>query len=126
MFAVDGAEVYISRGDDASFDIIFTGERQDGEGNEVYFLVNDIPEDGTPIRFSVKADTGRLKPVIEKDLVVRRGFVTIPLNSKDTSCLPAGDYTWDIRLFFKDIDYYDVNTLLLPHGFHVIGVVGNA
>lgn len=125
MLALDEAEVYIPRGDDASFDIIFSGIKEEDDGRSVYFLVNEIPEDGTPVRFSVKADLGRLKPVIQKDLVIRRGYVTIPLESKDTNCLPFGDYYWDIRLFFKDAGAYDVNTLLLPHGFHVIGVAGN-
>ena len=125
MFALDGGDVYISRGDDASFDIVFTGLDNQSDPNVVYYRVNEIPADGTKIRFSVKADTGRLKSVIQKDLEVRNGFVTIPLDSIDTHGLPFGDYAWDVRLFHDTSNGHDLNTPLLPHGFHVIGVVGN-
>lgn len=127
MFAVDGGDVYISRGDDASFDIVFTSDADtvEDDSGTVYYRVNELPEDGTKIRFSVKADTGRLKCLITKDLEIFNNFVTIPLESKDTNGLPFGDYVWDIRLFYPNVDDLDKNTPLLPHSFHVIGVVGN-
>ena len=125
MFAVDGADIYISRGDDASFDVVFTGEDVDPDGNTVYYRVNEIPEDGTPVLFSIKADTERPRCLVEKELKVYNGFVTIPLESKDTNYLPFGEYTWDIRLFYHDIDYFDINTPILPHSLHILGVVGN-
>ena len=178
MFYLDGPDIYIHRGDSASFDIVF------GELNEVstegtitedidyvpyvgprivdamalpavggsiegdkltlsldrgsfpvyppnsivigdIYGINWIPENNTPIRFTVKCDTGRLRPVIQKDYVVYNGFVCIDLTSRDTECLPFGEYTWDIRLSFPNADYTEWNTPVNPFKFVVCDVVGN-
>lgn len=171
MFYLDGPDIYIHRGDSASFDIVFgevpeiatvdyvpyegppiidtwalpavgggiEGDRLtlqlDHHSFPIYpshsiivkdvYGVNWIPENNTPIRFSVKCDTGRLRPVIQKDYVVYNGFVSIDLTPKDTMYLPFGDYTWDIRLSFPNADYVEWNTPLNPCKFIVCDVVGN-
>ena len=128
MFYLDGGNIYIHRGDSASFDIVF-GDSQSSNPNQItasdVYGINWIPEDGTPIRFSVKCDIGRLRPVIQKDYVVMNGFVTIDLNSVDTRGLPFGEYQWDIRLSFTDADTIDWNTPFNPFSFYVCEVVGN-
>lgn len=170
MFYLDGANIYIHRGDSASFDIVF-GPVADVQtesiipeeyavidsmmvpalGAEVndtmldisvspssfpvyprsaimvkdVYGINWVPEDGTPIRFSVKCDIGRFKPVIQKDYVVYNGFVSIDLLPIDTFALPFGEYVWDIRLSFDNADYVDWNTPISPFKFTVCDVVGN-
>ena len=128
MFYLDGGNVYIHRGDTASFDIVF-GDGQGESENQILardiYGINWIPEDGTPIRFSVKCDTGRIRPVIQKDYVIMNGFVTIDLNSVDTRGLPFGEYQWDARLSFLDANGRDWNTPFNPFSFFVCEVVGN-
>lgn len=128
MFYIDGGDVYIHRGDTASFDIVF-GDSQGSSPNQIsakeVYGINWIPEDGTPIRFSVKCDTGRLRPVIQKDYNIFNGFVTIDLVSADTGVLPFGEYKWDVRLSFTDADMIDWNTPFNAFSFIVCEVVGN-
>ena len=128
MFYIDGGDVYIHRGDTASFDIVF-GDSQGSSPNQIsakeVYGINWIPEDGTPIRFSVKCDTGRLRPVIQKDYNIFNGFVTIDLLSADTGVLPFGEYKWDVRLSFTDADMIDWNTPFNAFSFIVCEVVGN-
>lgn len=128
MFYLDGGDIYIHRGDSASFDIVF-GDSQGTSTNQIsaqeVYGINWIPEDGTPIRFSVKCDTGRLRPVMQKDYVIMNGFVTIDFNSVDTRILPFGEYQWDVRLSFTDADMIDWNTPFNPFSLYICEVVGN-
>ena len=125
MFEVQGATVLISRGESASFDIVFGHQLEDTGNPTVQLPWEEIPENGTKIRFSVKVDSERPRPAIQKDMVVWNGFVTVPLESRDTKYLPFGEYTWDIRLFFENVDGDDPNTPVVPHPFYVTEAVGN-
>ena len=170
MIYIDGSDIYIPRGDSASFDIVF-GSQQDVYTNGIIpeeyavidammvpalgaevtdtmldisvepghfpiyppnsiivkdvYGVNWVPENGTPIRFSVKVNTGKQKAVITKDYVVWNGFVCIDLTPRDTWCLPVGEYVWDIRLSFPNADVIDWNTPFNPCKFTVCEVVSN-
>ena len=125
MFEVQGGAVLIQPGESASFDIVF-GEPNSYTGNPIIqYPTEQIPEDGTKVRFSVKVDVSKRKCVIQKDMVIWNGFVTIPLEPRDTMYLPIGEYTWDIRLFFENVDYEDPNTPMIPFPFYVTEVVGN-
>ena len=171
MVYINGSDIYIHRGDSATFDIIFgpvADVMTESVIPEEYAIidammvpavgaeVNDslldiscqpasfpvyprnsivikevygvdwVPEDGTPIRFSVKCDTGRLKPVIQKDYTVCNGYVCVDLMPIDTACLPFGEYVWDIRISFQDSDFYDWNTPVNPCRLIVCENVGNA
>ena len=129
MFYLDGGNIYIHRGDSATFDIVF-GDVEGTDENEIsakdVYGIDWVPEDGTTIRFSVKCDTGRPKPVIQKDYVVWDGYVCVDLMPNDTDCLPPGEYVWDIRLSFPDADFLDWNTPFNPFNFFVCEVVSNA
>ena len=130
MFYLDGGNIYIHRGDSASFDIVF-GDVDESEYDRNTVIAKDvygidwIPEDGTPIRFTVKCDCGRMRPVIQKDYVIWNGFVCIDLPTKDTRCLPYGTYQWDVRISFSDADTIDWNTPLNSFDFTVCEVVGD-
>lgn len=129
MFYIQGGDIYIHRGDSASFDIVF-GESSESDAEyqilakDVYGI-NWIPENGTHIRFSIKCDVGREKALIQKDYVVWNGFVCIDLETKDTRSLPFGEYVWDVCLSFPDADIEDWNTPFNPFTFTVCDVVGN-
>ena len=128
MFHIEGGDIYIYRGDSASFDIVF-GEVEKLEPNQIsaqeVYGINWIPENGTHIRFSIKADVERRRPIIQKDYVVWNGFVCIDLPPRDTYYLPFGEYVWDVRLSFDDADMVDWNTPFNPFKFTVCDVVGN-
>ena len=128
MFYLDGGDIYIHRGDSASFDIVF-GEVDELGVNQLsardVYGINWVPENGTSIRFSVKVDTERYRCVIQKDYVVWNGFVCIDLLPIDTMYLPFGEYQWDIALSFPDADIVDWNTPVNPFPFYVTEVVSN-
>lgn len=127
MFLLDGGDIYIHQGDSASFDIVFGDVDELGanqlSASEIYGI-NWIPENGTPITFSVKVDSGKYRCVIKKEYVVWNGFVCIDLTPKDTKYLPFGEYLWDVRISFDNADTYDVNTPFNPFSFYVTEVVG--
>lgn len=126
MIYVDGASVYLPRGETASFDIVFGNILPDDVSNPAVWFQNDeIPENGTKIRFSIKVNNDKLRPVLCKDMVVWNGFVTIPFETRDTRWLPFGEYSWDVRLFYDNVDEDDVNTPIAPHPFYITEVVGN-
>lgn len=129
MFYLEGGDLYIHRGDSASFDIVF-GEVDVLEPNQIsaqqVYGIDWIPEDGTRIRFTVKCDVDRPRPIIQKDYVVWNGFVCIDLESRDTRFMPFGEYVWDVRLSFDDADTVDWNTPFDPFPFYVTEVSGNA
>ena len=128
MFLVDGGNIYIHRGDSATFDIVF-GEVDELGVNQLsvkdVYGIDWIPENGTSIRFSVKVNSEKYRCVIQKDYVVWNGFVCIDLLPKDTQYLPFGEYEWDIRLSFTDVDITEWNTPFNPFSFYVTEVIGN-
>ena len=130
MLYLDGGNIYIHRGDSATFDIVF-GEVDKSElgPNQLsvadVYGINWIPENGTKIRFSVKVSTDKYRCLIQKDYVVWNGFVCIDLMPRDTRPLPSDEYVWDIRLHFDDADFEDWNTPFNPFSFFVTEVVGN-
>ena len=126
MICVDGGSVYIHRGDDASFDSVF-GEvtPEDVNNNVLYFPSSEIPEDGTEFLFTVKVDVERPRAVIKKKVRIWNGFATVTLPARDTAYLPFGEYKWDIRLLFPNVDGLDVNTPFNSQSFFVTEVVGN-
>ena len=130
MFYIDGGDIYIHRGDSASFDLVFgeVDQNELGENQisvaEIYGI-NWIPENGTHIRFSVKVNTEKYRCVIQKDYQVWNGFCCFDLTPKDTLYLPSQEYKWDVRLFFDNADMIEENTPFNPFPFYVTEVVSN-
>ena len=102
--------IAVSHGDSAFFDITFHGE---------------IPEDGTNTVFTVKRDVdGRPsgKAMIQKYVKVNDGIVPIDLFSQDTNKLEPGNYFWDLRVLFSNVE---VGTPVKPSRFTVMEAVGD-
>lgn len=98
--------IVISKGDTAQLDIHFG---------------YDIPPNGTRCVLTVKEYVTKNRISFEKEEVVNGGKVTFVFSTADTECLGAGDYRWDIRLFYSD------GTVLTPFNpalFRVTGTVG--
>ena len=106
MFAVDGKNVTISKGDTGTLTITLT---------------RDVPADGTTALVTLRKNINMVDAVWEKRIPVENGVVIIPLTSEDTN-IPWFDYWWDIRLLYENGDIY---TLFEPALFKVCGVVGD-
>lgn len=128
MIQVINGSIYIHQGDDASFDIVF--EDYDPEqvyGKNTIFMQSDsAPEDGTLVLFTVRVSYDKPRYLIKKAMKVYNGFTTIPLYSRDTACIPPGEYFWDIRFAIDNVDGKDVNTPFNPNPFIVTEVIGRA
>lgn len=99
--------IAITPGDSVDFTITLCGE--------------NIPEDGSPVYFTVGDGTGN-RYLIEKSFPVYGGVVQVVLTVYDTVRLKPGNYQWDIRLEYTDDDRY---TPMSPALFQVLDVVGD-
>lgn len=107
MVIINGKEITISSGDNATLTITLTGE---------------VPADGTTALFTVRKSVDLTEaPVIEKELTVSSGQVVVDLTSAETE-IPWFDYVWDLRLIYENGDVY---TPFAPEIFRVCEVVGN-
>lgn len=110
MIKISGTTIEISRGDCQPFTITLTGE--------------NVPEDGERVLFSVKKDSNNSDSLIEKDLIVQGGQISIQILNADTKGLPFGDYEWDIR--FPDMfGQSEPFTPMKPGKFRIGKVIGN-
>lgn len=80
MLVIHKTEIHIPKGEADSFDIVYKAEP---------------PEDGTVVLFSVKKRTSDEEALIEKQMTVAEGEITVSLSSEDTSMEP-GEYWWDL------------------------------
>lgn len=110
MIKISGTMIEITRGDCRPFTITLTGE--------------DVPEDGERVLFSVKKDSANSTPLIEKNLTVQDGKVSVQIMNADTKSLAFGDYEWDIRFpdMFGENEPY---TPMKPARFRIAKVIGN-
>lgn len=107
MVIINGKEISISSGDNATITLTLTG---------------DVPADGTDCLFTVRKSVDLTEdPVLEKHITVQSGQVVIDLTSEETE-IPWFDYVWDIRLIYENGDVY---TPFAPEIFRVCEVVGN-
>ena len=102
MLVIHNREIYIPKGEPGSFDIQYTSE---------------APEDGTKVLFSVKKSTEDETALIEKEMVVDDGKITVELTGSDTDIEP-GNYKWDL---VEESGYRPI----IPSLFSIGKVVGN-
>lgn len=90
MITISGLTIKIHRGNAAGFQLQLTGE--------------DLPEDGTNIRFRVRKNETYKTPVIEKLVPLQRGIVDIDLYPEDTIGLIPGNYHWNLAVMYASGD----------------------
>ena len=110
MIKISGTTIEITRGDCQPFTITLTGD--------------DVPENGEPVLFSVKKDSNNSDSLIEKNLELQNGQVSIQIYNADTKELPFGDYEWDIR-FPNMYGQSEPFTPMKPGKFRIAKVIGN-
>jgi len=90
MITISGLTIKIHRGNAAGFQLQLTGD--------------DLPADGTLIRFRVRKNESYLTPAIEKEVPIRNGIVDIDLYPEDTINLIPGNYHWNLAVLFASGD----------------------
>lgn len=101
-------EMQLSRGDTVTLEFQFEG---------------DIPDQNDGVYFTIKKVTGDRSVKIEKKMTqIETDVFQTEINAQDTSNLPFGKYTWDVRVFYGD---GQVTTPIRPSPFVVAEVVGN-
>ena len=108
MLKADGLKLSISRGDTGSITVTFTGD--------------DIPPDGTIVRFCLQKTLDSEEILWEKDLTVLSGQTTIPFSSADTD-YPRGLYCWCLRLIYANGDIY--TPMDKPREFNILPANGS-
>ena len=128
MFYLDGGNIYIHRGNTASFELVFGNvapeELADNQISVAELYGIDLtPEDGTRARFSVKVSTDKYRSIIQKDCKVMNGVCSVDISPNDTKYLPFQTYKWDVRLFIDNDEYVDELTPFTPCQFHLLETV---
>lgn len=104
MIVISGLTIKIHKGNAAGFQLRLTGE--------------ELPEDGTNIRFRVRKNENYQNPAIEKLIPIQSGVVDIDLYPEDTADLNPGDYHWNLAVMYEDGS--DPYTLLEPAPLFVV------
>ena len=86
MITISGLTIKIHKGNAAGFQLQLTGE--------------DLPEDGTIIRFRVRKNESYKTPVIEKLVPIQNGIVNVDIYKEDTENLNPGDYHWNLAIMY--------------------------
>jgi len=90
MIAINGLTIKIHKGNAAGFQLHLTGE--------------ELPEDGTNIRFRVRKNENYNNPAIEKNVPIQNGIVDIDLYPEDTANLTPGEYHWNLAVMYDGDD----------------------
>lgn len=82
-------------------------------GFSLHLTGDDVPPEGTPVRFRVKKSPAYELAVIELYTAIdENGMVDINIEEEDTANLDPGNYIWNLAILYDDGD--DPYTLLEP------------
>ena len=88
MIIISGLTIKIHKGNCAGFSLHLTGD--------------ELPEEGTIIRFRVKKSPAYNNPVIEKLIPLHDNSVDVDLTNEDTKDLSPGDYIWNLSILYDN------------------------
>lgn len=90
MIIISDFTIKIHKGNAAGFQLRLKGE--------------ELPDDGTVIRFRVRKNQNYNTPAIEKLIPIQNGIVDIDLYPSDTDNLAPGDYHWNLAILYDNGD----------------------
>ena len=90
MIIISGFTIKIHKGNAAGFQLKLTGE--------------EVPVNGTIIRFRVRKSENWKNPVIEKLIPIENGTINVDILPEDTNLLSPGDYHWNLAILYEDGD----------------------
>ena len=90
MIVISGFTIKIHKGNAAGFQLKLKGE--------------ELPADGTIIRFRVRKNEHYQYPAIEKLIPIQDGTVDIDIFPEDTNNLNPGDYHWNLAILYDEGD----------------------
>lgn len=88
MIVISDLTIKIHKGNSAGFQLKLTGE--------------DLPENGTIIRFRVRKSETYKNPAIEKLIPIDDGMVDVDIYPSDTNGLTPGNYHWNLAILYDD------------------------
>ena len=88
MIVINGLTIKIHKGNAAGFSLHLTGE--------------ELPEDGTIIRFRVRKNQYYNNPAIEKLIPIQDGNVDVDIFPNDTKDLAPGEYHWNLAVMYEN------------------------
>ena len=87
MIVISGFTIKIHKGNAAGFQLTLTGD--------------DLPEDGTIMRFRVRKNENYKHPAIEKLIPIIGGTVDVDIFPEDTNELNPGNYHWNLAILYE-------------------------
>ena len=88
MIAITGFIIKLHKGNSAGFQLKLKGE--------------DLPVDGTIMRFRVRKNENYINPVIEKLIAIEDGSVDVDIYPEDTENLTPGNYYWNLAILYDE------------------------
>lgn len=88
MIVISGFTIKLHKGNAAGFQLKLKGE--------------DLPENGTIIRFRVRKNENYKTPAIEKLIPIEDGLVDVDIFPEDTDNLSPGDYHWNLAILYEE------------------------
>lgn len=76
--------------------------KKNAAGFSLHLTGDELPEDGTLVRFRVKKTPSYNVPVIEKIIAIEDDTVNIDINPNDTENLDPGNYIWNLSILYND------------------------
>lgn len=90
MIVISGLTIKIHKGNAAGFQLKLTGD--------------ELPGNGTIIRFRVRKSDTYKSYVIEKLIPIEDGTVDVDFYPEDTANLVPGDYHWNLAILYENGD----------------------
>ena len=90
MISISGLTIKINKGNAAGFQLKLKGE--------------ELPQDGTIVRFRVRKNQNYKVPTIEKLIPIEDGFVNIDILPEDTENVNPGDYHWNLTILYNETE----------------------
>lgn len=88
MITISGFTIRLHKGNAAGFQLKLTGE--------------ELPADGTIVRFRVRKNENYKNPVIEKLIPIEDGIVDVDIIPEDTNELIPGEYFWNLAILYDE------------------------
>lgn len=88
MIGISGLTIKIHKGNAAGFQLELEGD--------------ELPEDGTIVRFRVRKNENYKYPAIEKLIPIDNNLVDVDIFPEDTNGLSPGNYYWNLAILYAE------------------------
>jgi hypothetical protein len=103
VIVINGLTIKVHKNNTAGFSLHLTGD--------------ELPEDGTLVRFRVKKSPEYNIPIIEKIIPIENNIIDIDIDKSDTANMDPGKYIWNVAILYDDVSPW---TLLEPAPYFIV------